>query len=68
MAKKRYRNKGNQGVMFRRRLKDNANQPDFVGSFTIETGKEYEFAGWHATGRKSLKPYVRLRVTPKGSS
>jgi hypothetical protein len=54
--------------MFRRRLKDNANQPDFVGAFTIENGREYEFAGWHATGRKSLKSYVRLRVTPKDDS
>lgn len=67
MAKK-YRNKKYHGVMFRRPLKSNVNQPDFVGSFTIETGKEYEFSGWHATGRKSLKPYVRLRVTPKDDS
>ncbi|EDL58269.1 hypothetical protein PM8797T_17077 [Gimesia maris DSM 8797] len=63
----KYRNKKNKGVMFRRRYKENANQPDFVGSFTIENGREYEFAGWNATGRKSLKPYVRLRVAPKGN-
>lgn len=62
-----YRNKPGQGVMFRQRLDKSANQPDFVGTFCDEDGKEYELAGWHATGKKSLKPYVRLRVKARES-
>jgi|GEM_PF-5072550 len=51
-----------QGAMFRQRLDKSPNQPDFVGTFADEDGNQYELAGWHATGRKSKKPYVRLRV------
>lgn len=63
-----YRNKAGQGVMFRQRLDKSPNQPDFVGTFADENGKEYELAGWHATGRKSKKPYVRLKVTARESA